>query len=90
VSGFGRETVDLAPVVAAARRYPDSFLAGRVGIADEQGLAGRLGLDRLRMQRLLLCRPPRSDAELAQIAGFAGVTPAALAEAFRERGIYGS
>jgi hypothetical protein len=90
VSGSGRETVDLAPVVAAARMYPGSFLAGWVGGADEEGLAARLGLDRLQMQRLLLCRPPRSAAEAAQIAGFVGAPPAALAEALREQGIPGS
>ena len=85
----GQETVDLELVVVAARMYPDSFLAGRFGLAGEAALASWLGLDRLRMQRLLLCRPPRSNAEVAQIAGFVGVSPAALAAALRDRGSCG-
>jgi hypothetical protein len=79
--------VDLEPVVAAARKYPDSFLAGRFGKASEEALAGCLGLGRPRMQRLLLCRPPRTGAEIAQIAALVAVSPAELAAGLRDCGI---
>lgn len=78
------QTVDLEPVVRAARRYPDSFLAGRVDPAKEEALAARLGLGRLRMQRLLLCRPPRAMAQVTEIAALVGVSSSALARALRD------
>lgn len=74
----------LEPVVQAARKYPDSFLAGRLDLAEEGPLAARLRLGRPRMQRLLLRRPPRRPAAIAALIG---VSSSALASALRNRGL---
>ena len=42
------------------------------------------GLGRVQMQRLLLCRPPRSAAQVTEIAALAGVSSSALASALRD------
>jgi hypothetical protein len=81
------DDLDLAPIVAAAQHDP-AFLAGRVRLAGpDQDLAARLNLDRPRLQRLLLCRPParsRFAAEVTEIAGLVGAEPALLAALLRE------
>jgi hypothetical protein len=86
VSGSEGKMVDLGVVVAAARLYPDAFLAGRLSQAGDEAVAARLGLGRLWMQRLLLCRPPQTAAEVAQIAGLIGVSAGALASALEDHG----
>lgn len=87
MTGSTAEHPDLGPVVAAARSDP-GLLAGRVAAAGPvQAVADRLGLDRPRLQRLLLCKPPvpsRFAGDVRALAEYVDADPAALAAVLRE------
>lgn len=77
----------LGPVVAAARSDA-KLLAGRLaGVEAPESLADRLGLDTVRLHRLLLCKTPapsRFAEQIQQIAAYVEVHPDRLAAVFRE------
>lgn len=79
---------DLRGVVEALRESP-AFLAGWLGNTPggDAWVSERLGLDRVRLERLLLCRSPRPSsfpADVLRIAEFIQVTPDSLAATLRE------
>jgi hypothetical protein len=79
---------DLGGVVEALRESPD-FLAGWLAYTPggDSWLSGRLGLDRTRLERLLLCHSPRPSSfapDVLRVAGLVDVNPDSLAAALRE------
>jgi hypothetical protein len=68
----------LGPVVAAARQFPDAFLAAWLDGPRELAAAAWLGLGLRQLQALQLCRPPRSGQDVAAIAAYLGTDPARL------------